>query len=222
MRANVSSFLGAGLLSTGMFVAMATRGGAQSADLPFVAGSLQGGPVLMENQQQLNSNPQLLMGLTLSANICRNVFVETQLSRMALKKTGNADVKRFAEGTIAEDREFSTHIDLSEATQQDERFGRWEVSLPVSENGLLCARLVPSETWQAVKQMKKLSGTKFDRMYLVQMDAYVKNDGEVAGRASAMAGVPAINDMGMRAQSMAEEREARIARLTAEENFRIQ
>ena len=70
--------------------------------------------------------------------------------------------------------------------------------------------------------MKKLSGTKFDRMYLVQMDAYVKNDGEVAGRASAMAGVPAINDMGLRAQGMAEERETRIARLTAEENFRIQ
>ena len=61
--------------------------------------------------------------------------------------------------------------------------------------------------------MKKQSWTKFDRMYLVQMDAYVKNDGEVAGKASAIAGVPGLDDMGMRAQSMAEERKTRIARL---------
>jgi hypothetical protein len=223
MRAKVSSLSAAALLCTGFLLFTVTGSGlAQTGELPFVAGTLEGGPILSENQQQFSSNPELLMGLTISANMCRNVYVETKLSGIALHRTGNADVKSFAEEIIAEDRAFRTHIDLSAATQVEERYGRWSVSLPESDESLLCASLEPSETRQAEKQMKRLSGLKFDRMYLVQIDAYIKNDGEVGGRATGMTDMPDLNAMGMLARSLAEERESRISRLTAEENFRIQ
>lgn len=221
MRRNISSFLGAWLLATALLLTTALPAGAQP-DLPFAVGSLQGGPLLPESKLQVENNPQLMMELTISANMCRNIYVETQLSGLALKHTSNVDIKSFARETIGVDRAFEKQVNLSASTEFVVRYGtRQELSLPESNNTALCATLVPSETRQAEKQMKKISGPQFDQIYLVQMDAYIKNDRQVGARASSLTGAPDMNAMGMLARDLAEERETQISRLTAEENFKI-
>ncbi|MDR5726098.1 MAG: DUF4142 domain-containing protein [Terriglobia bacterium] len=221
MRRNVFSFPRAGLLATGLLLTIAQPAGAQP-DLPFIAGSLQGGPMLSENHQQFENNPQTMMALTISASMCRNIYVETLLSGLALKHTSNADIKSFAREMIAVDRRFETQVNLSQSTESVERYGRGqEVSLPESDNTFLCASFVPSETRQAEKEMKKLFGPQFDQKYLVQMDAYIRNDREVGARASVIRGAPDVNAMGILARDLAKERETQISHLTAEENFKI-
>ncbi len=221
MKRNASRIVGAALLSTGLLLTLALPAEAQP-DLPLVTNSLQSGPMLSGNRQEFENNPQVMMALAISASICRNIYVETELSALALKHTSNADIKSFAREMIAVDQRFETQVNLSASTEFVERFGKGQqVSLPESDNALLCASFVPSETREAEKEMKKLSGPPFDQKYLVQMDAYVRNDREVGAQASVMAGAPDINAMGVLARDLADERETKISSLTAEENFKI-
>ncbi len=137
-------------------------------------------------------------------NIRRNIYVETQLSKLAEKHTGNADIKKFADQVISDNRRLEG-----------------EVTLPPSNDGTFFSPEVPSNTRQAEKQMKKLSGPQFDQIYLVQMDAYIKNDQQAASRASSMTGSSDLGEAGMRTRTLADERAKEISQLTAEENFKI-
>jgi predicted outer membrane protein len=139
------------------------------------------------------------------SNIRRNIEVETKLSKMALKKSSNEDVKNFASQVIADDHKL-----------QD------KVSMPVSADTLPVAPQVPKQTQDAEKQMKKMSGTQFDQQYLVQMDAYIKNDKQVASQAAQQSSVPAVSQVGTEMQPMAEQHEKQIAQLTQEEHIKIQ
>jgi putative membrane protein len=138
-------------------------------------------------------------------NIRRNIEVETKLSKMALKKSSNEDVKNFAQQVIADDHKL-----------QD------KVSMPVSADAMPVSPQVPKQTQDAEKQMKKLSGTQFDQQYLLQMDAYIKNDKQVASQAAQQTTVPAVSQVGMEMQPMAEQHQKQIAQLTQEEHMKIQ
>jgi hypothetical protein len=59
-------------------------------------------------------------------------------------------------------------------------------------------------------------------MYLIQMDAYVKNDQQTARGAAAMVSLPNVSEVGTRVQSMSDDREKQIADLTKEAGFKIQ
>jgi predicted outer membrane protein len=94
--------------------------------------------------------------------------------------------------------------------------------IPLNPSGaMMDPEMVPSQTKKAEKQMKKMTGKPFDQMYLVQMDAYVKNDQQVAHSAQAMS-VPKVSEAGTRVQSMSEDREKQIGTLTQETGFKIQ
>ena len=153
-----------------------------------------------ENNQQLAVENQTF------ANILRNIEVETKLSKMALKKSSNADVKNFAHQVIADNHKLEG-----------------KVSLPVSGAAAMpLAPEVPKQTKQAEKQMKKLSGPQFDQLYLLQMAAYIKNDHQVASQAVQQSGVPAVSKVGTQMQPLTEQHQKQIAQLTQEEHMKIQ
>jgi predicted outer membrane protein len=156
------------------------------------------GPNSMNNQQSAIESQTF-------GNIRRNVEVETKLSKMALKKSSNADVKNFAHQVIADNHKL-----------QD------KVSMPVSADSMAVAPQVPKQTQDAEKQMKKLSGTQFDQQYLLQMDAYIQNDKQVASQATQQTTVPAVSQVGMEMQPMAEQHLNQMAQLTKEEHMKIQ
>ena len=81
---------------------------------------------------------------------------------------------------------------------------------------------VPDQTRKAEKQMKKMTGKPFDQMYLVQMDAYVKNDQEVVQKAEETSNVPNVSELGMRVRSLSDDRQKQIGTLTQETGFTIQ
>jgi hypothetical protein len=59
-------------------------------------------------------------------------------------------------------------------------------------------------------------------MYLVQMDAYIKNDQEVAQKAKAATNMAKVNEVGIKVQSQSDDREKQIGTLTQETGFKIQ
>ena len=90
-------------------------------------------------------------------NLRRNLDVESDLSKMALKNSSNDDVKKFAHQVISENHSLSNELIMPNPT------------------AIRCCRGIDSQPDQAgQKQMKKMTGKPFDQMYLVQMDAYIR------------------------------------------------
>jgi predicted outer membrane protein len=138
-------------------------------------------------------------------NLRRNFDVENNLSKMAMKNSSNDDVKKFAQQVISENHSLSN-----------------ELVFPNPNGEMMQAEMVPNQTKQAEKQMKKMTGKPFDQMYLVQMDAYNKNDREVAQKAQTASRLPKVSEVGTRVQSVSDDREKQIATLTQETGFKIQ
>ena len=156
------------------------------------------GPMAPQNNEQMIQRNTF-------GNLHRNLDVETELSKMALKNSTNDDVKKFAAQVVTENHGLSNQL-----------------VVPNTNGEMIGPEMVPSQTRKAEKQMKKMTGKPFDQLYLVQMDAYVKNDQQTARNAAAMSNVPEVSEVGTRVQSLSEEREQQIAVLTQETGFKIQ
>jgi len=156
------------------------------------------GPMSPQNNEQMIERNTF-------GNLRRNMDVENDLSKMALKNSGNEDVKKFAQQVITENHSLSN-----------------ELVIPSANGEMMDPETVPDATKKAKKQMKKMTGKPFDQMYLVQMDAYVKNDQQVAHSAQTMASMPKVSEVGTRVQTTSEERAKQIATLTQETGFKIQ
>jgi len=150
-------------------------------------------------------NSEQMMERNAFGNLRRNLDVETELSKMAVKNSSNDDVKKFAQQVITENHGLSN-----------------ELIMPNPNGEVMDPEMVPSQTRKAEKEMKKMTGKPFDQMYLVQMDAYVKNDQQVAHSAESMMSVPKVSEVATRVQSVSEDREKQIGTLTQETGFKIQ
>jgi predicted outer membrane protein len=151
------------------------------------------------------SNDQMIEQ-NMFGNLRRNFDVESRLSKMALKNSSNDDVKKFAQQVITENHSLSNDL------------------MVPNPNGemMMQPEMVPSQTKQAEKQMKKMTGKPFDQLYLVQMDAYVKDDQQVAQKAQTATSIAKVSEVGTRVQSMSEDRAKQIATLTQEAGFKIE
>jgi predicted outer membrane protein len=138
-------------------------------------------------------------------NLRRNFDVENDLSKMAMKNSGNDDVKKFAQQVISENHGISN-----------------DLTIPNPNGEMMQSETVPSQTKKAEKQMKKMTGKPFDQMYLVQMDAYIKNDQQVANKAEEATNVPKVSEVGIRVRSLSDDRQKQIGTLTQETGFKIQ
>ena len=138
-------------------------------------------------------------------NLRRNFDVENNLSKMAMKNSSNDDVKKFAQQVISENHGLSN-----------------DLVIPNPNGETMQPEMVPNQTKQAEKQMKKMTGKPFDQMYLVQMDAYIKNDQDVANKAQSATNVAKVSEVGLRVRSLSDDREKQIGTLTQETGFKIQ
>ncbi|HVC89145.1 MAG TPA: DUF4142 domain-containing protein [Acidobacteriaceae bacterium] len=138
------------------------------------------------------------------AHLYRNTNVETNLSKMAMKNSTNADVKKFAHQVMSDDRNAGGEL----------------MEYAMKYNLRLIAE-APASTVEAEKQMKKLTGEAFDKMYLVQMDAFVKDDQKTAAQASAISDSE-VSAIGTKIQNLASDRAKQITALTTGEGFQIQ
>jgi predicted outer membrane protein len=214
---NRLNFLKAGLLAPGLLL-LAFSPAAQAQ----MHGSapMGGGSNNMNNNNNNNMSPDGMqpngtMGpmnsdqmaeQNMFGNLRRNFDVENNLSKMAVKNSSNDDVRKFAQQVITENHSLSNELIIPN-TNGD--------TLMPPEN-------VPDQTKKAEKQMKKMTGKPFDQMYLVQMDAYVKNDREVAQKGQAGTRLPKVSEVATRVQTLSDDRQQQISTLTQETGFKIQ
>jgi len=208
MWRNNFSFFRAGSLATGLLLLTLAPGAL--AQMHGGGAPMGGTPNSMNNNNNNMApgmspeNSDQMMERNMFGNLRRNFDVETKLSKMALKNSTNEDVKKFAQQVITENHGLSNDLILPNPTGE-----------------MMAPELVPSQTKQAEKQMKKMTGKPFDQMYLLQMDAYIKNDQQVAHSAESMMSVPRVSEVANRVQSVSEEREKQIGTLTQGEGFTI-
>ena len=217
MWRNNFSFLRAGRLATGLLLLTMTP----TALAQMHGGAPMGAPPPNSNMNNPNgnmapdgmqppgtigaqNNDQMIEQNTFG-NLRRDFDVEDDLSKMALKNSSNDDVKKFAHQVISENHGLSS-----------------DLTIPNLNGDMMQPETVPSQTKKAKKQMKKMTGKPFDQMYLVQMDAYVKNDQEVARKAQSATNVPKLSEVTNRVQSLSDDREKQIGTLTQETGFKIQ
>ncbi len=125
----------------------------------------------LDNMQTIGpAGAQNSAQVALIAQMRRNLQVEIDLSKLALKNSSNDQIKALARQTIAENHR--NERELTD-TASSNTFG------PQSfDEG------TPSKTRKAEKQMKKMSGAQFDGMYLSQMKGSLDDDQEALGEAS--------------------------------------
>lgn len=169
---------------------------------PGMPGNQPNGMIGQQNSMQATMEQNFL------GNMRRNSLAETQLSKLALKNSGNDNVKKMAQQVIAENRRLNNALDNS--TTND------------TPNSLPFAPSVPSETRKAEKQMKKLSGTQFDQAYLSQMDGYIKNDKQLVQQASSGLNSPDLHVLTMQVQRTADSRMQQLQQVAQSENFKIE
>lgn len=211
MKPNILSFSGAAMLALVLLLAT-----------PAVWGQMHGGSGMAGQSGSMNQNGNMnhpgmeqngAMGMqnnaqaSFVADMRRNSKVETDLSKLALKNSSNDDVKKLAKQVIAENRRDETTL-----------MGAVSNS---SNSGMQFGEPVPSQTRNAEKQMKKLTGVQFDAMYLAQMSGYVANDQKLISEASSE---PSSADMGsltMQMRNTADQRATQIAQVEQSENIKI-
>lgn len=136
-------------------------------------------------------------------HLYRNSNAETDLSKLALKHSSNDDVKKFAKQVLSENRALAGQI----------------MTYAVKYNFRVISA-TPSSTKDAEKQMKSLTGVPFDKLYLVQMDAFVKDDLQAAAPASE-ASDPDVSAVGKQVTTIANARAKQIDELTRADGFVI-
>lgn len=160
---------------------------------------------MRRNGMMGSQNADQMIEQRMFGNLRRNFDVENDLSKMALKNSSNDDVKKFAQQVISENHGLSNDLVIPNPTGE-----------------MMQPEMVPEQTKRAKKQMKKMTGKPFDQMYLVQMNAYVRNDQDVAQKAQTASNLPRVSEVGMRVRSLSEERAKQIGTLTQGEGFKIQ
>lgn len=190
---------------------------AQTTDAPTTGAQNSGGnPHNMLSKMQPNGpmapqNNVQFIEQTISANIRNNCKLEIKLSQLALKNSRSTNITEFAGQVIIENRKIVGQLKLLVPT--------YNPDLPhtISER----ARQA-EQAYQAEAQMQKLTGLKFDRMYLAQMDRYVRNDEQTGHSAYAMMDLPNISKVGLLVWNLARDRARQLSKLAADEHYELE
>jgi len=142
---------------------------------------------------------------TAYSHINRNAKVESDFSKMAMKSSQNADVKKFAHQIISE----NNNIESLMFTYAE-------------RDGYQLRGDAPAETVDAQKKMKQLTGPDFDKIYLTQMASMVKDDLQAVQQAGSPGDGTELSAICAKVQSQSADRMKQITQLAAGENFIIQ
>jgi len=155
------------------------------------------------------TSPQNTAQTAFVAHMRRNSMVETNLSKMALKNSDNAQVKDFARQVISENRK----SDMAMSSANESSFGP-SATPTFGED-------TPSQTRKAEKQMKKMKGTQFDEMYLSQMNGYIQDDQKATANASDTLSSSQIGSLVMQLRNTADARSKQLAQVVQSENLKL-
>ncbi len=212
MRRNVFSLSSAALLvSTLLFCSPGIQGQMMGGPPSAGQNGTMNQPGTSPNNMQPNAgmqqqnNAQSAQEQSVLGTVRRNVDAENELSKLAVKNSSNDNVKKLAQQVISDNRKVQSQLNIS-----------------LSNGGPTFAAPIPSETRKAEKQMKKMTGTPFDGMYLSQLEAYVKDDQKTASDASLTNSAPDLRDLTMQLRVQADQRVQQIAQVAQSENIKLQ
>lgn len=149
---------------------------------------------------------QGITGPIFVAQMRRNSDVENNLSKAALKKSKNDDVKKLAQETIAQNRK--NEMALTSAVSGDPNMS----SLPYEG--------IPDITKEAQKKMKTATGAEFDQIYLVQMKNYFQDDQRTIEAAQGMKNEN-LEHVLEQLKKSADDGLARVTEVGQSENFKL-
>jgi predicted outer membrane protein len=207
MKQSVSSFSIAALLSAGLFLATPPmfaqrRDGSPLAGQNGITNPSGMSPNMTPDGPMAPENNKAFILQHVSDSIRQNMAMEIELSQLALKRSRNVAIKKFARRVIAENRVLD-----SQARQfAPDKSGAFP-------NATMAGTRQAVNASAAEKKMKNLTGPQFDRIYLVQMNGFAENDRQIGHSAYAMMQFPAISPVGRKMWDMANDRVNRIAAL---------
>lgn len=146
-----------------------------------------------------------------SDTIRKNMAIEIEFSQMALKRSRNPKIKKFARQVIAENR------GIADGAKQ----------FAPDKSGTVPNRMFEGtrqavEANKAKKEMQTVTGPAFDRIYLVQMNAFAENDQQVGHSTYAMMNLPGgVSPLGRRMWDMANARVKQIDALATDLHVKL-
>ena len=140
------------------------------------------------------------------SHLDRNVGLESNLSKMALKKSQNTDVKKFAHQIISENNTIASRM----------------FTYSNRDGYILRGGPAPAEVAQAQKKMKQLTGTDFDKVYLTQIASLVNDDMKAVQDAGSPKDESELSAICTTVQSQSSDRMKQIHQLAAAENYNIE
>ncbi len=156
-------------------------------------------PTMQSNGPTAPQNNIVFAQQHVSDAIRRNMETEIALSEMALKRSHNAIVKKFAHEVITANQDIDQRAKAF-APNNGKAFA------DAGEEGTRQA----IETRDATAKMKTLTGAKFDQLYLVTMYKYSLNDEQVGHSAYAMMQIPGVSPVGWKYWNLARKRSTQI------------
>lgn len=163
-------------------------------------GMQPGTPGMSQNALQANSERIFLV------NALNDNSAERDLSKLALKKSTNEDLKKLAQQVITDNRNIERSLGNA-----------------AMASSTLAVGQTPDQARKAEKKMKEMTGVQFDGNYLSQMLAYVKNDQKVSlDASSSLTSTSGVGPIIMQVRSLADNRIHEITQLAASENIKIQ
>jgi predicted outer membrane protein len=211
MKWKFSNSIGPGIVMCGMVLAAVPSSQAQmrpgSMGQGQQPGMQQNNRMQQNNQmgnQQMNEQDRAQMDFV--SNMRRNIKVETDLSKMAMKNSSSDQVKQFASQVIAVNRKGDSSLN--------------DVNPQMSN--MMFPAPVPSETKKAEKDMKKATGPDFDKLYIGQMDGYIKNDQQLTTTAAATIHSGNMAALVMQMRDTAAERMKDLTQVAQSENLKLQ
>lgn len=139
------------------------------------------------------------------ANALNDVRAETDLSKLALKKTTNDGVKKLARQVIADNHTLENSLNQE-----------------VMGNSFPMIGGLPGQFRKTEKKMKELTGIQFDGTYLSEILGYVKNDQKVSRDASASMNLPSLSPTILQMRNLSDNRVQQIKQLAQSENIKFQ
>jgi predicted outer membrane protein len=138
------------------------------------------------------TSSRVLAERSLAGALLSDVRAQTSFSKLALKKSGDSDVKKLAKKTISENDKLAAELatliaGFSQAGTDVYNFGR-----------------TTRQARDAEKRMSKLTGTEFDKAYLSEMAGYLQNDQKKIGDNSQLIDSPEMRRVTARMQAMSE------------------
>lgn len=215
MKQSIFSFLIV-LLSAGLLLATASMFGKARADSPLAGQNSDTNkpgipPYLAPDGPMAPENNVAFTQQHTSDTIRENMAMEIEFSQLALKRSRNAAIKKFARQVIVENRVLDGQAKQF-APDKTRTF----------PNPMFDGLRQTDHAHTAEKKMKNLTGASFDRIYLIQMNSYAKNDQQIGHSAYAMMEFPGISPVGRKMWDMANNRVTQIAALAKKLHVKLE